>query len=415
MGLTATPTQDDPPPQTEPGRRGTRPVPIGRLLRRTRQDLGIELSDAAADLRLRQSYIEAIEAGAYDRLPGATYAVGFVRAYAEYLGLDGAEAVRRFKREGRGLVPNRGLSFPMPLSERGIPGGRILMLAVVLAVCGYGVWYYLGGGGHHRHMAGAVPANLLNPPVPSAIAPSSDSTSMAATPPPPEGTAFNPPAEPNPTANAPPSLSSNPSPSAPVAASSGPQGATEILPAPSASQPPESQPAESSSADAAGASAAPARSPPSPSPSTMDAAAPPALRPARNAALTPPAIPTSPIPDAAPTTPTATGKAHIQVRAVGDVWMEVRDANNKILVSHVLRKGEIYHVPEETGLTLKTGRIEELAITVGGRKIALPRAGKVRTLALDPARLDAGTAILASPAAPEETPATSNSPAAGSE
>jgi cytoskeleton protein RodZ len=95
--------------------------------------------------------------------------------------------------------------------------------------------------------------------------------------------------------------------------------------------------------------------------------------------------------------------------------MEVRDANNKILVSHVLRKGEIYRVPEETGLTLKTGRIEELAITVGGRKIALPRAGKVRTLALDPARLDAGTAILASPAAPEETPATSNSPAAGSE
>ena len=104
------------------------------------------------------------------------------------------------------------------------------------------------------------------------------------------------------------------------------------------------------------------------------------------------------------------------MRAVGDVWMEVRDQNNAILVSHVLHKGEVYRVPQEAGLTLKTGRIEELAITVDGRKVALPTAGKVRTLALDPVRLAAGTAVLAPPAPAEGlAPAASSSPAFGTE
>ena len=48
----------------------------------------------------------------------------FVRAYAEYLGLDGEEAARRFKREGQGLDSQPGLSLPAPIAERSIPGGR---------------------------------------------------------------------------------------------------------------------------------------------------------------------------------------------------------------------------------------------------------------------------------------------------
>jgi len=391
-------------------------------LRRTRQELGIELADAAASLRLRPSYLEAIEAGDYDRLPGATYVVGFVRAYAEFLGLDGAEAVRRFKREGRGLAAGRGLSFPMPLTQRSVPGGRILLLAAVLAVCGYGVWYYVDGGGHRRHLANAVPATLFNASVPSTGVPPSDSSSpssTAATPPPPEGTAFNPPSQPNPAANVSPALSSSAMPVAPAAASSEPPAdALSATPA----EPPAlvSAPTETGSANVAGL---PPPSPPEasvpaplPSPRTTTTAPPPALRPSRTAALTPPAIPTSPIPDATEPSSGAIVKAHIQVRAVGDVWMEVRDQNNAILVSHVLHKGEVYRVPQEAGLTLKTGRIEELAITVDGRKVALPTAGKVRTLALDPVRLAAGTAVLAPPAPAEGlAPAASSSPAFGTE
>ena len=88
-------------------------------------------------------HLEAIEEGRYDRLPGPVYALGFVRAYAVHLGLDGEEAVRRFKLEAEGLEAQRDLSFPVPLAERSIPGGAMVLAAVILAVCAYGIWFYL--------------------------------------------------------------------------------------------------------------------------------------------------------------------------------------------------------------------------------------------------------------------------------
>ena len=52
-------------------------------------------------LRIQHSYLQAIEEGEIDRLPGPTYAVGFVRAYAEYLGLEGNKVAERFREEGK--------------------------------------------------------------------------------------------------------------------------------------------------------------------------------------------------------------------------------------------------------------------------------------------------------------------------
>ncbi len=131
------------------------------LLRRTREGRRIAIDDVAATLRLKVSYLEAIEKGAYERLPGPAYAVGFVRAYAEYLGLDGDEAARRFKREAQEFDGRPDLSLPMPIAERSIPGGRILMTALVLAVCGYGFWYYVDSGERrHPEMVAAVPPSL---------------------------------------------------------------------------------------------------------------------------------------------------------------------------------------------------------------------------------------------------------------
>ncbi len=151
------------PPATPPddAEAGSRAQRIGVLLRRTREGRRIAIADVAATLRIRVAYIEAIEKGAYERLPGPVYAVGFVRAYAEYLGLDGQEAARRFKREGQGLDDQPGLTMPLPIPERSIPGGRILLAALVLAICGYGLWYYLGNGNRQEpDMVAAVPPAL---------------------------------------------------------------------------------------------------------------------------------------------------------------------------------------------------------------------------------------------------------------
>lgn len=115
---------------------------IGALLRASRLRCGEELDDVAAILRIRRPYIEAIEEGRFAELPGPTYAVGFIRAYAEHLGLDSSEVVRRFKSSDAQPTRTKSeLAFPVPVAETGVPGGAIVFVGVLVAVVAYGAWY----------------------------------------------------------------------------------------------------------------------------------------------------------------------------------------------------------------------------------------------------------------------------------
>ena len=62
---------------------------IGPALREARERRGLAFGDVEADTAIRTRYIRALEEEQFDVLPGATYTKGFLRAYAEYLGLDG--------------------------------------------------------------------------------------------------------------------------------------------------------------------------------------------------------------------------------------------------------------------------------------------------------------------------------------
>src|SRR5690348_10172446 len=138
---------------------------VGALLRQARQGFGRDVGQIGAALRIRSSHLQAIEDGRYEDLPGGTYAIGFIRTYAEYLGLDGPEMVRRFKQEIEGQEFKNDLSFPMPVSERRIPAGTILLGGAIVAVCAYGIWYYVSSGDHTRtEQVAAVPTALLAPP-----------------------------------------------------------------------------------------------------------------------------------------------------------------------------------------------------------------------------------------------------------
>ncbi|MCK5547345.1 MAG: helix-turn-helix domain-containing protein, partial [Rhodospirillaceae bacterium] len=95
---------------------------VGDLLRATRIKAGKEILTVAGSLRISMRYLEALEDGRNDDLPGATYAVGFVRSYAEYLGLDEDEIVRRFKEQTSELSEKSELTFPKPIPEGGVPG-----------------------------------------------------------------------------------------------------------------------------------------------------------------------------------------------------------------------------------------------------------------------------------------------------
>jgi hypothetical protein len=62
---------------------------IGYSLRSARERQGIDLPEAELATKIRAKYIRALEEEDFDALPADTYARGFLRTYADYLGLDG--------------------------------------------------------------------------------------------------------------------------------------------------------------------------------------------------------------------------------------------------------------------------------------------------------------------------------------
>ena len=136
---------------------------VGIGLREVRERLGWKLPDVAEALRIRQPYLEAIERGDLAALPGPAYQTGFVRSYAQVLGLDPEEILRRFRAEGMGVAAKAELSFLAPVPDRAVPTGAIVLVGVVLVLLGYGLWYRHTE--QERRLATAVPS------VPAELAP----------------------------------------------------------------------------------------------------------------------------------------------------------------------------------------------------------------------------------------------------
>jgi cytoskeleton protein RodZ len=122
-------------------------VRAGADLRDARERLGWSLDEVATHLRIRLPHLEALEEGRLSLLPGNAYALAFMRTYARTLGLDDEEIVRRFKAEAAEVSRRTELDFPIPMPERGFPGGAVLLLGIVLAVGAYAGWYRLSGDG----------------------------------------------------------------------------------------------------------------------------------------------------------------------------------------------------------------------------------------------------------------------------
>jgi cytoskeleton protein RodZ len=333
---------------TEPGARHT----IGELLRETRESYGGEIDRIAATLRIRGPYLTAIEESQYDKLPGPVYAQGFVRAYAVHLGLDGDEAIRRFKQEVAGFEVTRDLSFPVPLAERSIPGGTMLLAALILAICGYGLWYYVSTGDRtHPERVSAVPPDMV-------AATQVPATAAAPTPAPNLTPASMPPA-PTPPAAAPAvpppvaTTTATPAPPLPPAVASAPPPPTPISPPPT---------------DLAAAPAATSFA----SPSTGDTGS------AANTTPPGPRVFGSP----------ANVPARIVVHAIKDSWIQLRSGDD-VLIQRTLHPGDTIRVPDESGLSLRTGNGAGIELEVDG-KLGKPLSGTVRTVALDADHLTGG-------------------------
>lgn len=122
---------------------------IGTLLKARREQLGRSLAEAALHTRIRETHLEYIENNKFSMLPGQVYVVGFIRVYANYLGLDSDSLLAQFEdapvkitQPSLRVVP---LSKP-PLgrARHAKPGkGWVFALAVLAVLLLGGALYFL--------------------------------------------------------------------------------------------------------------------------------------------------------------------------------------------------------------------------------------------------------------------------------
>ena len=105
-------TGEDCPPITNcaavPANIDEAPRTVGQDLYEARQRRAKTLADVAGALKISQDYLAAIEESRFQELPARVYAVGYVRSYAAYLGVDTQSFVARFKAE----MTSAGISDP---------------------------------------------------------------------------------------------------------------------------------------------------------------------------------------------------------------------------------------------------------------------------------------------------------------
>jgi cytoskeleton protein RodZ len=94
-------------------------LPIGEVLKRTRTRRKIDIRTVEQQTKIRIKYLRALENEEWDVLPGPAYAKGFLRTYAQFLGLDGDALVDEYRRTVEAaLDADRAYLFSEPVLER---------------------------------------------------------------------------------------------------------------------------------------------------------------------------------------------------------------------------------------------------------------------------------------------------------
>ena len=432
---------------------------VGVALREARRDRGKEILDVAEILRIQPTYLAALEQGDLSVIPGRTYALGFLRSYADYLGFDGDDVIGQI-RSSVGLAGGAALQGRVPLTESRLPKIPILIVSLAALAGAYAGWAYFDGGKAPTELVEEVPDELRDearslfeaglqaaPPAPPASEPAEAADRL----PPPTAARIEHAAGPSEgTEVAPPSP-----PEAPLAT-------PDALPRaePHTSLPPLADPAETAPAVQAatlgtavapqadrGSQAAPAVQVPAMAVApeanlageAVSAVAAPAIAaapdvdlageavlaargpaPIYRTVLAPPAQPEVDPPARSPRVyGTELPQSRVVLRARGSAWVHVSSTNNDYLWVQTLRPGDRFIVPARPDLVLWTGNAGGVEVLVDGALLPPlgPDALVVRDVSLQPRALlrrllplpeeSAGVSDLASAAKPPMMPPSS--------
>lgn len=135
---------------------------VGQLLQVGRTAKKMEIADVARITRIRSEFLQALEADDYSKLPGNTVARGFIKNYAQFLGLPVEQVLAVFRRDfmenPQGRIIPRGIATPVTDVSIWTPKttGVAIVIMLVTLFTGYLVYQY-------RILTGAPPLSITRP------------------------------------------------------------------------------------------------------------------------------------------------------------------------------------------------------------------------------------------------------------
>lgn len=299
---------------------------VGKKLRAARTAMNLSLEEVSAAINVRVAQLQAIEEDRIDRLPGMTYAVGFVRSYAAHLKLDSKELIDTFKREHAGEEATKtALKFNDPIVEDKLPSPMMLGIAAVAVVMLFIVWSIFADGDMDVDIAQTIPpapvvGTASGQPTVSDIAPLSQTS--------------------------------------PLVTSAAPDTAITTTTTPVTTH----------------TETAPVTSTPAPGTASF---------------AVPPVTALAPVVTAPPVINVKSGKGRVVIEATQKSWVQVSDGANKVIFKKVMNPGETFFVPDQRGMTMVTSNAGGIDLIVDGQKVqAVGRPGEIlRGVALAPDEL----------------------------
>lgn len=317
---------------------GTTRANPGEALRQARENKGWSTSQVAGQLNLTESALRQLEQGSFEQLPGHTFARGYIRAYAKLLGMDQTQMVTAFDQytgtdaTGSNVQALGRVVEPVRLSRNLLRLFSLVLLALLIAF-GYFWW----------QERSARPQENANLSMEHVEVESADGTTEIHTLDEPEDQAV---AEDQ--ANTP-------------GVPSEPVGDNQTVDAPAEGTPP--------------VAATPA-APTAPSvPTATPPAAPVAATPTVPAQAVAPVAPTAPV-ESVPAAPVvaAAGQGLVKVQFTADCWTQVTDADGKVVLEGLKRKGDSVELAAKAPVQLRLGFAQGAQVSYNGQPVEVTPA-----------------------------------------
>ena len=110
----------------------TSEIHSGEALKEARCKSNQSLSQISSLLRIRHDYLKAIENGTPDDIPGTTYAIGFIKSYSNYLGIDPENYINSLKTKVQNPELKNSNVFPSPAPEGKIPSVMVIFTTILI-------------------------------------------------------------------------------------------------------------------------------------------------------------------------------------------------------------------------------------------------------------------------------------------